>query len=100
MVIIVSEVVGQMQDFYHCIADDARISATHISVYMALLHRWNGESRPLELQRLEIMRAAKISGRQTYNKCMNDLKNYGYIQYVPSTGRGVDSIVYLKRLKR
>lgn len=88
-----------MQDFYIMIASDARIGATHVSIYMALLQKWNGEKEtPLELHRPEIMRAAKISARQTYNKCMNELKQYGYIRYMPSTGRGIESIIYLNAL--
>ena len=91
--------IKQMQDFYRMIACDARISATHVSIYMALLQKWNGEKEsPLELHRPEIMRSAKISARQTYNKCMNELKQYGYIRYMPSTGRGIESVIYLNTL--
>lgn len=98
---MVAEVVSQMQSFYQSIASDGRISATHISVYMALLYRWNGDNRtPLELRRQDVMRTAKISARQTYNKCMNDLKQYGYIRYIPSTGPGIESLVYLNVLKK
>lgn len=93
---MLSEVIRQMRAFYQVIVKDARISPTHISIYMALLNRWDGvKANPLALHRPEIMRAAKISARQTYNKCMNELKAYGYIRYIPSRGNGVESVIYL-----
>lgn len=78
--------VPPLMGFYNSIADDARISATHISLYMALLQQWNttGGLNPFPIQRDSIMKAAKISVRVTYNRCMNNnLNDYGYITYFP-----------------
>jgi hypothetical protein len=84
--------------FYNAIADDARIGATHISIYMALLQQWNinGGKSPLEIKRPEIMKAAKINARHTYNRCMNNLHDFGYINYEPSANSSVKSVVKLK----
>jgi DNA-binding IclR family transcriptional regulator len=72
--------------FFSAISDDARIGSTHISVFMALLNMSvsNGKN-PVAFKRQDIMRFAKISARDTYNRCMNDLADYGYISYQPSS---------------
>ncbi|HEY5464408.1 MAG TPA: hypothetical protein VIJ95_14190 [Hanamia sp.] len=86
--------------FYEAIADDARIGPTHISLYMALLQQWNlnGGTNPIIITRATIMKAAKINARYTYNKCMNNLQEFGYITYLPSSNPFTLSIVYLKGL--
>ena len=86
--------------FYAAIADDARIGLPHISIYMALLQQWNinGGVNPVIIIRASIMKAAKINARYTYNKCMNNLQEFGYITYLPSTNSFKNSYVYLKGL--
>lgn len=86
-----------LTDFYKAIEEDTRIGATHISIYMALLQQWNlnGGKNPVEIERKEIMKAAKISARHTYNRCMNELTEYGYIIYQPSVNAYAESIVHL-----
>ena len=88
-----------LTEFYETIVDDARISATHISLYIALLQQWNlnAGKNPIIINRETIMNAAKIS-RRTYNKLINELQEYGYIQYVPSSNPFSGSVVYLRRL--
>jgi hypothetical protein len=89
-----------LSDFYKAIKDDVRISTTHISIYFALLHKWslNNGKNPVMIFRNEIMKAAKINARQTYNKCMNQLQEFGYITYLPSSNPIICSVVYLIRL--
>ncbi|RTL60109.1 MAG: hypothetical protein EKK37_04505 [Sphingobacteriales bacterium] len=86
-----------LTDFYRAIADDPRIGSTHISIYMALLHQWNlnGGHNPVKIERSCIMKAAKINARQTYNKCINELQDYGYIRYEPAPNGSVNSRVFL-----
>lgn len=86
--------------FYKTIADDARIRVTHISLYMALLQQWNmnGGTNPVTIIRVEIMKAAKINARFTYNKCINNLQEFGYITYLPASNPSSNSKVYLKGL--
>lgn len=86
--------------FYNAVSCDVRIGATHISIYMALLKQWNlkGCKKTLFINRSEIMAIAKINSRQTYNKCMNDLKAYGYISYEPSKNHYTKSEVQLKSI--
>lgn len=86
--------------FYNAIADDARIGVTHISIYIALLQQWNlnaGEN-PVLIERSLVMKAAKINARYTYNKCMNNLHEFGYIIYEPSANSYKQSKVFIKPL--
>lgn len=82
-------------------SEDARISATHISLYMALAQEWNlaGGKNPFPINRQRIMKTAKINARFTYNKCMNNLQEYGYIKYLPSSNSFTQSIIYLKSIQ-
>lgn len=86
--------------FYKTIADDARIGVTHISLYMAILQQWNinGGTNPVTIIRTDIMKAAKINARFTYNKCINNLQEFGYIIYSPASNPFSSSTVYLKGL--
>lgn len=44
------------------------------------------------------MKAAKINARYTYNKCMNNLQEFGYIDYMPSANSFTLSKVFIKTL--
>ena len=94
------ELFPPMTEFYQAIEEDARIGRTHISLYMALLQQWNlnGGINPIAIARTTIMKAAKIDARYTYNKCMNNLQEFGYIIYLPSSNPFTSSTVYLKGL--
>ncbi len=80
------ELFSPLSKFYNAIEKDARINTTHISLYMALLQQWNssGGKKILKVKRDALMKSAKINARYTYNKCINDLKEFGYIDYRPS----------------
>lgn len=83
------ELLPLFTNFYSAIENDARINTTHISLYMALIQQWNisGGKKQIKVKRTDIMKLAKISARYTYNKCINDLKEFGYINYSPSSNR-------------
>ena len=93
------EDLGQLADFYEAIADDVRIGDTHICLYMALVHERNVSSldNPVYIKRGTLMKNARIS-RKTYNKRMNELQEYGYIKYEPSSNPFISSKVYLNKL--
>jgi len=71
-----------MQQFY----DDDRLLSTHISLYMALFQVWNQNrfANPISINRTEVMRSAKISSLSTYTKCLRQLHDWQYIEYIPS----------------
>ena len=80
----------------HSIEHDPRIGATHISLYLSLLYTQHQQSQnPITIKRPDIMRLAKIHSRHTYNICMNQLHEYGYIKYQPSSNPFEGSTVYL-----
>ena len=95
------ELFPPLTKFYSAIEKDARINTTHISLYMALLQQWNlnGGVNPFQIERSVIMSAAKINARYTYNKCINNLQDFGYISYLPSSNSFNSSKIYLKELK-
>lgn len=71
--------------FFTVVEADARMGCTHVSIYMALLSYWkmNRYPSPLIISRKEIMSRAKVRSRHTYNVCMHQLNEYGYIHYLP-----------------
>jgi hypothetical protein len=86
-----------LSQFFTAIANDPRISITHIGIYAALLQYWQEHQfeTPIHVFSYEIMRIAKISASTTYHKSIKDLSNYGYIKYEPSYKRNQGSKVYL-----
>ncbi len=84
-------------NFYVRAEPDNRITVTHISLYMVLVHEMvcSGGIDLLLLRPERIMCLAKISSRVTYHRCMRALHDYGYIIYTPSFRPG-ESKVRLK----
>jgi len=89
--------VQQLTDFYSATRNDPRIGATHISVYMALFqfYNLNNFQNPIQIKRTLVMEAAKINGLATFHKCIKDLHEYGYIQYIPSYNPAINSLVFM-----
>ena len=77
-------------------AGDPRLTAMHVSLYAALLHLHSGGTvqDPVRVEKETIMQVAKISSRQTYSKCVQELHDYGYIKYVASYNHFLSSLVY------
>lgn len=89
--------IPQLTLFYDRIREDHYITTTHISLYMSLFEHWHrqGFINPVTFNRQEIMACAKISGLATYHRCIKDLANFGYIQYLPSFNHLVSTRAYL-----
>ena len=87
----------QLSGFFQKVAVDNRLNPTHVSLYMAIFQFWNAErfQNPVSISRQELMRISKISAKATYHKCIKDLHNFGYIQYLPSYNPFKGSLVYL-----
>jgi hypothetical protein len=85
-----------LSDFFKAIEKDYRISITHIGIYAALLQfrTEKGFINPIQVYRCEIMKLAKITGPATYHKCMRELNEYGYINYLPKRNRNQRSTIY------
>jgi hypothetical protein len=76
--------------------DDPFIGPIHISLYVSLLTFYKKENlkSPISVFRRDVMKQSKIGSRDTYYKCLNDLKMCGYIQYIPSFNPLLGSLVY------
>ena len=87
----------QLSGFFQKVAVDSRLNPTHVSLYMAVFQFWNAGrfQNPVSISRQELMRISKISAKATYHKCIKDLHNFGYIQYLPSYNPFKGSLVYL-----
>jgi hypothetical protein len=83
--------------FYDKIQQDERLNPTHISLYLALFQFWNINhfQNPISISRNEMMRLSKISALGTYHKCIKELQNFGYIEYIPSFNPYKGSLVNL-----
>jgi hypothetical protein len=82
--------------FFAAIADDPRISITHISLFAALVQyrQESHQENPVQFFSHQIMRLAKISGTATYARIIRELDAYGYIRYEPSYKRNQGSKIY------
>lgn len=89
----------ELTTFYETIADNAQISAYHICLYISLLRLRSQDSwcNPIRIYRTTVMQDARMS-RKTYNKCMRDLIQLGYLKYEPSTNPISGSKVYFNKL--
>lgn len=90
------EQLTPLLDFFKAIEKDYRISITHIGIYAALLQfrADRGFINPVKAYRHEIMKIAKITGPVTYHKCIRELNEYGYINYIPKKNRNQRSTIY------
>ena len=93
------ESIQQLTDFYDTIASDPRIGVSHICVYTALLHELGTtlSGPPLYINRDNMLRKAKMC-RKTYQKCMKELQEYGYIRYEPSPNPLIGALIHLNKL--
>jgi hypothetical protein len=91
------ESINYLGMFFNAIANDPRVSITHIGIYAALLQYWqmNNYPMPLEVFSHDIMPIAKVSASKTYHRCIRDLNDYGYLEYIPSYNKHSGSKVYL-----
>lgn len=78
--------IQHLTGIFELFAQDKRLSAYHVSLYMALFQFWNLKrfQNPISISRNEAMEISKIGSGNTYSKCLKELDKFGYIQYLPS----------------
>src|SRR5690349_1641391 len=83
--------------FLSKVKDDNRIGPVHISLFIAIVQLCKDKNfqNPVCFMNKELMRSAKISGSATYYRCINELSQFGYIQYKPFHNCFTGSFVYL-----
>ena len=89
--------IKHLTGFFEQIINDFDLNPTHISLYVSLFQQWNLNrfENPISITRDEVMRVSKIASYATYHKCMKDLHNKGYIQYIPSYNPFKESLVVM-----
>ena len=78
--------IKHLTGFFIRIATEETIYPTHISLYLALFQSWNINrfKNPIAISRDEMMKASRIASKATYHKCIKELQNMGFIDYIPS----------------
>jgi hypothetical protein len=91
-----------LDNFLAAVAEDHRIHPAHISLYITLLYYWKQQQyiNPIDKCRDELMKRSKITGRASYQRCLRELHQTGYIRYKPSFNRFANSKLYLVNDKR
>ncbi len=79
--------------FMEVIADDPR----HLSLFLAILHfsYMQNSIDTVSVFSRELRKQVKICSVRNYYSCMKDLKEFGYIKYVPSFSPSEASSIYL-----
>jgi len=79
---------------------DHRILLEHISLYHALFTWWyyNREGDSVAISHERMMRCSGIKSNDVYAETLEELHEYGYIVYKPSTGTGKPSTVSICKL--
>jgi hypothetical protein len=96
------EVHNIIFEFLSAAAEDYRIAPNHISLFMAIVffHQRQNYQVPISIHSKELMRQAKIQSPSTYTKCMYELKEYGFIDYIPSYNPLLGSLIYPLKIKQ
>ncbi len=78
--------IRQLTEVFQYFIKDQKLNPTHVSLYFALFYYWNGNRFPeiFFVQREEIMQLSKIGSTSTYHKCLKDLHDWNYLEYLPS----------------
>lgn len=89
--------IKHLENCFDKISTDGRLSPYHVSLYYSLFHQWNlcKFRNPISICRSELMMVSKIGSANTYTKCLKQLDEWGYIQYLPSFNPARGSLVNL-----
>lgn len=89
--------ITHLNAVFESFVNDERLSPFHISLYFSLFQYWNISKfrNPISINREEMMRASKIGSANTYTKCLKELHQWNYINYIPSHSPLVGSKIHL-----
>lgn len=93
--------VRAISDFMERAEKDSRLGPMHISLYMAILYCWmrQGGEGPARVSGKELMPISKIGGPRPMYKSLQELHEFGYIEYAPSYNAREKSRIYLPLLE-
>ncbi len=79
--------ITHLNAFFERVSGDGRLTAYHISLYLALFRQWNARrfSERFVISRAAMMDLARIGSANTYARCMKELADWGYIRYKASS---------------
>lgn len=93
------DVEAQLDVFLRKFKGDRRLRRPHLSLYLALLVRSQGDGA-FRVNRKEVMAWARIGSRVTYHRCIRELDRWGYLYYLPSYDPSCKSLVYIRHLAK
>jgi hypothetical protein len=78
--------IKHLTGFFEKVSADFDLNPTHISLYMAVFQLWNQNrfQNPICISRDELMRISKIASYATYHKCIRELDERNFVNYMPS----------------
>lgn len=78
--------IKHLSGFFDRAETDSTLNPTHISLYMAIFQLWNKNrfKNPISISRDELMFISKIGSHVTYHKCIRELNERHYVNYMPS----------------
>jgi hypothetical protein len=76
---------------------DGRITVWHMALVLGIIQSATDDNaqQPILISRKALMRHTHISSIATYHKCIKELQEFGYIDYIPSYHPGVRSQVFV-----
>ncbi|WP_207420722.1 hypothetical protein [Desertivirga brevis] len=84
-----------LNGFYRKANSDEKLTPYHLSLYLAIFQQWNAYffRKSFPVTRRELMRLSKIGSSHTYYRCLKQLHEWGYINYIPSPNRAIASTI-------
>jgi hypothetical protein len=92
--------IRHLNGFFLRMAPDNRLTAMHVSLYIALFQYWNYHrfEDAFPVYRTQIMQLSKIGSKNTYLSCLKQLHQAGYIRYHPPLKKGSPARISMRRL--
>lgn len=89
--------ITHLNAVFENIVNDKRLSPFHVSLYFTLFQYWNISKfrNPISINREEMMQASKIGSANTYTKCLKELHQWKYLNYLPSYSPLIGSKIHL-----
>lgn len=94
--------VKHLNQWFEVVYKSEDITPIHIALYVMLFNLWNqSHFAPfIVINRQEMITLTRIGSMSTYSKCMRELHEKGWIQYLPSTSKYGSSKVVMLPLDR
>jgi hypothetical protein len=91
--------VISVRDFFETVAEDPRMLASHMIIYIALMNTWEQQGRPEEIEFVtsDILKVVKLT-RDTFRIRIRELKEFGYIRYEAAGNQFGKGIVVFRKL--